>query len=283
MSELKIERATVNVNGVDIFYRDTGGADKPVMLCLHGRWGRGETYIDFMHRYHDRYRIIAPDQRGHGLSGKPVATYRAEDMAADMYELLKYLGIDRAIIVGHSMGARIASYFASIYPQTTTALVNLDEPSEAPDHDNNFEPEQIPADDKLTSQWPLPFKSYNEAVSFLRNKFPLQTSVDYFLLSLTETVAGYTFMFSPYSMRAIEEYWVSWYDILPTIKCPVLLVRAAESWCLSKEAAEKMKPLIADLTYFEVSNSDHMVYTDNPEEFFPQFDDFLKTLAKKRQ
>ena len=278
MSELNITQATVNVNGVDIFYRDTGGADKPVMLCLHGRWGRGETYNEFIQHYHKRYRIIAPDQRGHGLSSKPVATYRGEDMAADMHELLKYLGIGSAIIVGHSMGARIAGYFAALFSQATIALAILDEPADAPENTNNFTPEQIPSDDKLTSQWPTPFTSYAEAKQFLKNKFPFQTSVDYFMHSLAEISEGYDFMFSRYSIRAIEEYWVSWYDLLPKFTCPVLLVRATESWCLSAESAEKMKPMIKNLTYFEVSNSDHMVYTDNPEEFFPQFDKFLNSI-----
>ena len=62
---------------------------------------------------------------------------------------------------------------------------------------------------------------------------------------------------------------------MPQIQCPVLLVRAAESWCLSQEEAQQMRELIEDCTYFEVSNSDHMVYADNPDEFYPQFGRFL--------
>lgn len=44
-----------------------------------------------------------------------------------------------------------------------------------------------------------------------------------------------------------------------------------------------MRPLIKDCTYFEVSNSEHMVYADNPEEFYPAFDQFLRELNNERR
>jgi 2-succinyl-6-hydroxy-2,4-cyclohexadiene-1-carboxylate synthase len=93
--------------------------------------------------------------------------------------------------------------------------------------------------------------------------------------SLVETVEGYDFMFSRYAMAALAEYRQSCFHILPQIQCPVLLVRAANSWALPREEADKARALIKDCMYFEVTNSDHMVYADNPDEFYPQFDQFL--------
>jgi carboxypeptidase C (cathepsin A) len=58
-----------------------------------------------------------------------------------------------------------------------------------------------------------------------------------------------------------------------------LLVRATESWELSVEEADKMKSLLKNYTYAEVSNSDHMVHVDNPEEFYKVFDGFLQTIG----
>ena len=107
--------STISVNGIKIFYRDTG-ANKQPMLCLHGRWGRGETWAELMTRLGDRYRVVAPDQRGHGLSDKPEAGYAAEDFADDARELLEALGCGPAVVVGHSMGARIAAHFAAAFP-----------------------------------------------------------------------------------------------------------------------------------------------------------------------
>lgn len=103
MKSIKIYRSIIKVNKINLFSRDTK-TDAQTILCLHGRWGRGETWSDFINYYGERYRILAPDQRGHGLSEKPVSKYTAEEMSKDMSALLDYLGIKSVILVGHSMG-----------------------------------------------------------------------------------------------------------------------------------------------------------------------------------
>lgn len=273
-----IRRRTIKVNGIGIFYLDTE-TDRPPILCLHGRWGRGQTWADLIQRYKDRFRIIAPDQRGHGLSDKPKQDYKAETFAGDMYELIKTLKCDPVIVMGHSMGARMAAYFAALYPQYTKALIILDEPADGPDKKFEIPKDEVSPDDGLTADWPLPFATYNEAVIFLKQKFVRSTNVQYFAESLHETPNGYNFLFSRYSMAVIAAEWHSWYHLLPDIRCPVLLTRAAESWCLPVKNAEKMRGMIKNCTYFEVSNSDHMVYADNPDEFYPQLDKFFNKLT----
>ena len=115
MENVKIHRSMAKLENIDIFYRDTK-TDGQAILCLHGRWGRGETWVDFMRHYGEKYRVIAPDQRGHGLSGKPIAKYTGEEMAADMVALLDFLNLDSVILVGHSMGGRVAGYLTALYP-----------------------------------------------------------------------------------------------------------------------------------------------------------------------
>jgi pimeloyl-ACP methyl ester carboxylesterase len=198
MSQVPLQRSMVQVNGVDFLVRDTA-TTLPPMLCLHGRWGSGETWSDLIARYRDRYRIIAPDQRGHGLSGKPRARYAPEDMAED-------------------------------------------------------------------------------ALRDLRQRFPRATNVRYFQESLTGRVEGYDFLFSRWAMSALETYLHGWLHLLPRIQCPTLLVRGTESWALSREQAERMRPHIKDCTYVEITDSDHMVYVDNPKEFDPAFDAWLEDL-----
>jgi pimeloyl-ACP methyl ester carboxylesterase len=273
MQQTTMHRAMVDVNGVKLFYRDTG-SDNPPMLCLHGRWGRGETWTDLMCRYRDRYRIISPDQRGHGLSDRPIARYASQDLAVDVYGLMQQLGLGPTIVVGHSMGGRIAAHVAATYPQQVRALAILDEGADGPPELSDLPPRDVPPVDRLTAGWPTPYPTYDDAIQDLSSRYR-PTGVRYFLDSLVETVEGYGFLFSPYAMSAIATYHHQWFDILPQIQCPVLLVRAAESWCLSKEVAERMIPMLRDCTYYEVSQSDHMVYVDNPGEFYPGFEQFL--------
>ena len=276
MTEPRIKRAMAKVNGVNLFCHDTVSGDQTI-LCLHGRLGRGETWTDLMSRYRDRYRIIAPDQRGHGLSDKPIARYAGEDMATDAYELVRQLGCAPVIVVGHSMGARIGAYLTALYPQVVRAFALLDCGAVGSAARSEIPPEQIPPIDELTRDWHTPYPTYDAALQDLQQRLRA-TGVRYFLDSLYETVDGYDFLFSRYSIAAIKEYAQDWCHLLPQIQCPVLFVRAAESWALAREEADKMKPLIKDCTYLEVSNSDHMVYADNPAEFYPPFDRFLQRL-----
>jgi pimeloyl-ACP methyl ester carboxylesterase len=272
-----MKRAMIKVNGVNLFYRDTHSGNNPI-LCLHGKWGRGETWTDFVSRYRDRYRVIVPDQRGHGLSDKPVGRYAAEDLAEDAHQSLKGLDCAPAIIVGHSMGGRVAAFLTSKYPQEVKALAILDSTADGPEKGEYLPSDKIPPVDELTAEWPTPYPTYQDALQDLKERFSRETNVRYFLESLVETVDGYDFLFSRYAMSALAVHSRNWFHLLPQIKCPVLLVRAAESWCLSKKDAEKMRKLIKNCTYFEVDNSDHMVYADNPEQFYTQFEQFLSAI-----
>jgi len=273
-----MKRATINANGLNLFYRDTG-SDSQTILCLHGKWGRGETWTDFMTRYQDRYRIIAPDQRGHGLSDKPIARYAVEDLSADTYHLVTGLGCNDLIVIGHSMGGRVAGHLAANHPETVKALALLDAPADGPTTLSTLSPEEVPPIDSLTNEWPTPYLTLHDARADLTARFPPATAVEYFMQSLTETVAGYDFMFSRRAMAAIEHYNVQWFDLLPRIQCPTLLLRATDSWALSSESAMKMRKMIRNVEYAEISRSDHMVYADNPNEFYPLMDRFLARVS----
>jgi 2-succinyl-6-hydroxy-2,4-cyclohexadiene-1-carboxylate synthase len=233
-----------------------------------------------MFRYRDRYRIIAPDQRGHGLSAKPQTGYAAEDFAADAHALTKFLGCGPAIVVGHSMGARIAAHLADAHPRAVKAVAILDEGSGSPASFRNLPPDRVPDLDNLTANWPTPYSTYDEAVNDLRGRFGRETNVRYFLESLVETRNGYDFLFSRRAMKAIGKSYRAWDHILPRFQCPVLLVRASNSWVLTREKAEEMRTFIKDCTYAEVKQSDHMVYADNPEEFYEIFDRFLDRIRR---
>ncbi|MEW5869315.1 MAG: alpha/beta hydrolase [Chloroflexota bacterium] len=277
----KLKRAIEQVNGVKLFYRDTLSGN-PTLFCLHGRWGRGETWTELIERYRERFRVVAPDQRGHGLSDKPIARYAGEDLARDAYELIERLGCGPVIAVGHSMGGRVASYLAALYPQAVRALAILDNGTEGHEELSKRPPQELEPVDELTKDWPTPYATYDEALSDLDGRFS-STGKRYFLDSLVESVEGYTYRFSPFAMAALSEYQQRWDSLLPRIQCPVWLVRARKSWCLSAEEAEHMRSLIPDCTYTEISHSDHMVYADNPEEFYPAFEAFLEQVMKEEQ
>jgi pimeloyl-ACP methyl ester carboxylesterase len=116
-------------DGVTISYDDTGPPGGKPVLLVHGfasnrdeGWKRTGWYAAFERR---GQRVIAPDMRGHGRSGKPhdPAAYAPERRLADLTELLDRLGVERADVVGYSMGARLALSLAISAPQRVDQLV----------------------------------------------------------------------------------------------------------------------------------------------------------------
>ncbi len=280
MYNITIHREIIHLTDIDIFCRDTR-TDGPTILCLHGRWGRGETWVSFMRRYGGRYRVIAPDQRGHGLSGKPLCKYTPQEMVPDMIALLDYLQIKSAIVVGHSMGGLNAGYMAAEYPEIVRAVAILDKSANGPAVPNPTPPSDLPLSTPVTDGWSLPFKTLEEVRENLRITMEgSDLACEYFMESLVETPDGYGFMFSLQAMAANIAYYENWYHRLPRIKCPSLLVRSSSHEGVPDEDWLKMQSLLPDGTAFEVSHPDHNVYLSREEEFYAGFDAFLSKIER---
>jgi pimeloyl-ACP methyl ester carboxylesterase len=280
MSNVKIHRDIIKINDVDIFFMDTRTQGETI-LCLHGRWGRAETWVDFMQYYGGKYRIIAPDQRGHGLSGKPVSKYTSAEMAADIIGLMDHLNIDKVLLVGHSMGASIAGYFAATCPDRLRGVAILDKTAAGPEKPNTAPLEEIPAVDPITKDWPLPFSSLKEAQDFIKIDMETDLSYQYFMNSLIEDIDGYHMMFSTQAMAANIANYQDWFNLLPRIKCPVLLVRANGQGAVTDEDFSRMQALLSDCMAFEMADADHNVHLSNKQEFYGYFDRFLSKVEDR--
>lgn len=127
---VEIRHDTVTANGVQLHVAQAG-AGRPVLL-LHGWPEFWLTWEPVMARLADRFRLIAPDLRGFGASEKPDAgpSDRAgpEVHAADMLGLLDTLGIERAGLVGHDVGASVGQALGRGHPDRLTGLFFFDCP-----------------------------------------------------------------------------------------------------------------------------------------------------------
>jgi pimeloyl-ACP methyl ester carboxylesterase len=108
--------------------KPAGQANGQTVVLLHGFNFFGEAWggtIDVLTR--EGFRVVVPDQIGFGRSSKPFIPYTFNDMAINTRRLLQSLGVDRAAIVGHSMGGMLASRFAMAYPSVTTHVVMVNQ------------------------------------------------------------------------------------------------------------------------------------------------------------
>ncbi len=109
-----MEHRTIEVNGAALHVATVG--EGPPLLLLHGWPEFWLTWEPVMTRLADRFRLIAPDLRGFGDSDKPEGPYGPEGHAADMLAVLSALGVERAGVVGHDVGALSCSRWRGGHP-----------------------------------------------------------------------------------------------------------------------------------------------------------------------
>ncbi|TDR70639.1 alpha/beta fold hydrolase [Paludibacterium purpuratum] len=272
----EIKRKFINAGDVNLFCLDSGTEGLPI-ICLHGRWGRAETWVDFIRNYSVRFRVIAPDQRGHGLSDKPVSTYSIEEMSDDIEKMVAELEIDKFIIVGHSMGGAIAARIAA-RNENVIGLAILDKSPAGPGKAIK-QPDEIELCDPVTFNWPLPFSSLSEASEFIKKEMQSELSYQYFMNSLVETPAGYSMMYSIQAISANIANYHNWYDVLGEIGCPTMIARSSSHEAVNDDDFERMRRDIKNSFICEISHPDHNVHLSKKEEFYNYFDRFISKIV----
>lgn len=124
-------RRLVPLEGIDIHAVVGPRRDAPAVLLLHGYPQTHAIWHKVAPRLAERFNVVASDLRGYGDSGKPPtdathSPYSKRAMARDQVELMRALGHERFLLVGHDRGGRVAHRLAVDHPQSVTKIVVLD-------------------------------------------------------------------------------------------------------------------------------------------------------------
>ncbi len=118
-----MKKQAVLPDGETLAYIDTGNPSGAPVVLIHGYTDSARDWVPLMPYLSKRFRLVLVDIRGHGRSSKPECCYTRLDFAYDIKLLLDSLGIQRADIVGHSLGSIIAQTFAEFWPEKTGRVV----------------------------------------------------------------------------------------------------------------------------------------------------------------
>ncbi|MGW2726458.1 alpha/beta fold hydrolase [Streptomyces sp. NPDC001494] len=126
MSTHRVHHRTVTVRGLEVYYREAGPSDAPVLLLLHGFPSSSHMFRDLIPLLADRYRVIAPDHIGFGRSAAPGPaefSYTFAELAAVTDEFTQRLGLERYALYIQDYGAPIGLRLALAHPDRVTAIV----------------------------------------------------------------------------------------------------------------------------------------------------------------
>ena len=114
-----------DIGALKVRYLDWGG-DSPPLLALHGLASSAHWYDIVAPMLRDRFRIVAPDQRGHGQTTSAPSGYDWKTLSDDIVGLLDHIGLDVVAVMGHSWGGNVATNFAAYFPGRVSRLIMID-------------------------------------------------------------------------------------------------------------------------------------------------------------
>jgi pimeloyl-ACP methyl ester carboxylesterase len=249
------------------------------LLLLHGFGNEAHIWDDFAPAVAPHYRTLAMDHRGHGDSDwDPEGRYDHDSMVRDVESVTAALGIERLVLVGHSLGGRIATLFADRNATRMAGLVLVDI---GPDLD----PRGVTRIQIDVASAPQPtFASVEEYARALTLAYPAgrpdallrmarhgirRREDGRYELKMDPRLRGVGATESPEAAadrgRAMSE--LLW-KALARISCPTLVVRGAASDVLAPDTADRMvEETLAQGRLAVVPQAGHSVMTDNPDGF----------------
>ncbi|MFB0626672.1 alpha/beta fold hydrolase [Streptomyces sp. AB3(2024)] len=258
-------RHTLTIDDRTLSYLDFGGPGRP-LLALHGGMSEGLAFAGLAEALGDAWRVIAPDQRGHGDSDR-APDYSRAGYVADAVALLDHLGLDAPVaLLGYSLGGLNAVHLAAAHPDRISALVGIDASVEINPADGAW----MDFLKGMRYSAPTP-EELLAAAGPIGSQFVAQA-----LRPLPD--GGWRLPFHPQDMLdSVEacrgDHWDAWLGSA----CPAVLVHGVRSTSLPQAQADAMVSRRPGTSYTPL-DGDHFVPFTNPAGFHEAVAKFLAAL-----
>ena len=269
-------------DGLRLFSRVSAAprADAPVVLCLHGLMRNSRDFEDLAPHLAVRYRVIVPDVRGRGCSARDpnFSNYQIPVYVNDLLPLFAGLGVERASIIGTSMGGLMAMVLALMQPQRVAGIVLNDVGAEV-------DPQGLERIRGYAGK-STPVNSWDEAVAQVRAIYG--TAWPGLSDERWERIARLSYRTNAQGQpeadadpliaeplrdpkAAAPNLWPFWGALA---KVPILAIRGAQSDILSAATLARMQREKPDLRVLEVADRGHAPMLDEPQ-CLAAIDEFL--------
>jgi pimeloyl-ACP methyl ester carboxylesterase len=242
----------LSVNGIQLAYARRGHG-RPLLL-VHGFPLDHHLWDEVVPLLEDRFDIILPDLRGFGGSSNIDSFYTMEDYASDLAGLLDHLGIQKAAIVGHSMGGYVALAFARLFPERVLGL--------------GLVASQVAADSEERKQGR--YKSAAEVgehgiTSVVESMTPKFTSDERLQAFARESMEKQQPAAYIGALKAMAER-VDSTPLLPSFNFPVVLVHGDADVLIPIDRAREVKAALPQAHLVEIAGAGHMPMMEAKEQ-----------------
>jgi 3-oxoadipate enol-lactonase len=257
------------INGIQVSYKEVGIANSLPVIFIHGFPFNKSMWEVQMTALSDSYRCIAYDVRGHGDSGKGEIEFSVSQFADDLLAFMDALKIEKAIVVGLSMGGYIALNAIKKNPEKIAGLVLCDTQCAADTDEGRDKRKKtiafikknglgIYSEESLKNLFaPASFQAKKEEVQFIHQAI-LTTHAETICLTLQ-------------ALANRKETCSS----LADIKVPVCIVVGSEDKITPPSSALKMNELINNSELIVIEGAGHLSNLENPEQFNEHLKSFL--------
>ena len=245
---------------VKIHYVTKG--EGPLLVMIHGFPDYWYTWREQIPALSEHFQVVAMDQRGYNLSGKPegLAQYQMEELVQDVESVIKHFGKKKAIVVGHDWGGAVAWSFATAKPQMIDHLVILNLP-----HFNGLQRELANnPEQRRASAYAREFQKRDAASRLTAEGLT-------FWIKDSEAKAKYLEAFKRSSFEGMLNYYKANYPRppydetpeMPPVDCSVLMIHGLKDTALLPGALnDTWKWVKRDLTLVTLPEAGHFVQQD---------------------
>ncbi len=245
-----------------IFVDDDRAGSVPVIF-IHSLAGNTQQWSAQLEHIRKTRRAIALDLRGHGQSAVPAnGDYAIEAMAQDIRKVVDQLGVERFVLVGHSMGGSVAGAYAGAHPEQVAGLLLAD-----PSGDST----QMPVEEVQQYLGALESEAYTNVVEGYWGQLlsgSAETTKAKVMQDLRDTLKATV-------VGVFKELFK--YNPVPALKRftgPKLSIISAHN-----ENPFALHNLVSDLPHQKMTGTGHWLQLDKPEEFNRIMDDFLASIS----
>jgi pimeloyl-ACP methyl ester carboxylesterase len=266
---------------MNLFYRTEGKGE--ALIILHGLYGSSDNWMQIAKKLADKFRVITVDHRNHGASPHD-NSHSYDDMLTDLAWLMHELEIEKAHVLGHSMGGKVAIAFAADYPEKILSLTVADiaprnylkNPASAIQYDFH---QKI-----LITLSELELSKYDtrrEVDQALKNKLPEKHIRQFILKNLKRSKKHYEWKINVPVLKAELDHIISGVDIddysdrIPIMQYPVLFIKGELSGYIQPDDEQLIKKMYPEAEIVTLEGTSHFLHAEKPDEFSDLVADFL--------